>query len=223
MKTALWGCCTLTLALSSALHAEDRARVHLSLSGGTAIPAAPAVFRERWKHGMEYGLGLGVTLSSRLSVVGEAEYSRFSFNEADAEGFFDEEGFDLQFVSVRGGATQVLATSAALKLRLSGRPRTAALYALAGGGYSQRWLKRMAVGGYFGDPRDPFNPSVSQRVEQLQPARNDAGPSFFVGLGLEVPLGGKSSFFYEARYAAALGGEESRKYFPVRFGLSLGF
>ncbi len=191
--------CAVVLTLGSPSAVAGITDPYVLVHGGLVIPTAPNSFADRSNLGFGGGIGLGVTLTSPLVILGQVDFTTLGLDEA---GYRKLKGISAGSRVSCGEITLVYA-SLGLRLNLPAHPASIRPYLIAGAGYFR----------YAGDAVNVDGTEVDFRTEDTTGVHG--------GGGLDVLLGPFMHVFFEAVFIAGFTDTDSIGYLPVRTGIVL--
>lgn len=180
------------------------AKLRYMLDLGIAYPLEPRSFRNGWKTGFNFGLGVEQPMTDRVHLRVQVDASNFVL---DSENYLRAEGLYEPGLRVEGGDAIILTLATSAKIMPMKRSRSGeAFYLLLGGG-----LYRMTIGdGNFIRSNDILPRAGS----------GETTVGLNAGFGVDVRIDSRSSFFLEARYVLGLTRGDFTSHIPVRVGIS---
>lgn len=224
MKRSVTSILLLLVTLFTAQAQRDLG-IEISANSGLALPVSPMTFSHYWN--MQYGGGLriGIPISESMTVLGAAEYYKFTLNKNGLN-----EDYNIQYlkdiwifknVTMDALADPSSVTTFSANLRIAPVKESQILmpYFIAGVGAMHVSLSEI----------DLMTTSVisldSSDVNMVadQYVVGGSGTSFFfqLGLGIDAKLTQILDVFIEGRYAAGLNRVWGTAYIPLTAGVKL--
>ena len=170
---------------------------------GMSKPFAPDDFQKNWRAGFNIGAAIGYSFSSHLEVQGEFLYDNFPLDDLSYLGdFTDVNSF---YASVSGGTASLLGFYANVKY-LSPLQKDATL--------TPYLIGELGLGTLMIGEREVTTESEMFTVPQESQTALATG----LGLGVEIVMGGRTSFVVEGRFNVLLT-DETTVYFPLKLGI----
>ncbi len=170
---------------------------------GLGIPSSPETFSDQWSMGFTVGAGYGVALSPVLSIQGNVDYTRFSF---DSQGFLSDLGLGGTGIEIDGAAATIITVMGNLKAGLQTEGNLTP-YAVGGLGLFRISAGDVKVSGL----------GASTSAEGESEMRLGLG----LGVGVDVAFTPQYGLFLEGRYTVGFTEDNSTSFFPLRAGLSI--
>lgn len=195
--------CLVLCAFAGSAQAQGTRKLTVNFGLGPAFPISPEGFTDLWNAGPTVGTGISYALTPVLAAMVILDFGMFTLNENKA---LRQSGFTIG--DIAGGRITILSGTANLKATVLPDATGIRPYVFGGVG-----IYRMSVGDaglrFNGEPYDiGFVVPESETTQMLQ-----------VGLGLDIPAGGKVELFIEGRYVIGFTEGDSRTTIPVRFGI----
>ncbi|MBN1480904.1 outer membrane beta-barrel protein [candidate division KSB1 bacterium] len=170
---------------------------------GMSKPFAPDDFQNHWRSGFNVGLGLGYNFSPKFEIQGEFLYDNFQLD--DIAFLNDITGNNDVYASVAGGGASLYAVYANFKY-LSPIERNTSLtpYIVGSLGLAAQQIAEKKV-------------TVEEGPYTI-PKESQTSPGVGLGIGVEIVMGGRTSFVVEGRFNI-LFTDETTVYFPLKLGI----
>lgn len=191
--------CVVAAAASSA-QAFPSPRV--TIAAGVASPVGPSEFTDAWNLGPMLTAGVGFEVTRRITIGGEVDLHRFSFDEA---AFTDALQPTIPDVTVGGNDLDLLTVGVCVEIALL-EWGTTKPFLLAGVGYDNVTRTASRASG----PNASLVPF---------PAFGDDGVAMWLGGGVRTALTPGASLFLDASYHFGTAGE-APEFVPIRLGVS---
>jgi opacity protein-like surface antigen len=184
----------------------------MHIDGGYTI--ATGNTKQELDNGSNVGLGFAWFPTSALPLGVRVDGSYSSFRARDA--LLDMNGSDYSY-----GHEHIYGGDADLQLDLAHRSSRSKLYLFGGFGWYREqtelrqvsWVNGVVCGWYFCAPG--YVPAVTARDSTTSPWRK----SWNAGIGWEVAVAERTSFFIEARYQRILPNDSGMQFVPIKVGL----
>ncbi|MCK4816899.1 outer membrane beta-barrel protein [bacterium] len=196
----------VAIFLSSAI-AQSAGKIELMINSGISLPAGGDMvtggfetisFSDGWNKGPNFGVALGYSITSIISVNASFDYNKFSLN---AENYLAGRSG-----SVEGGDMSIIVIAANVKLSLSKNSKTIRPYLTAGAGGFKRSEYEITTS----------RPGYWQSVK-ITPQGLFQDGALLIGGGLDIPAWKAVDIFLEVKYVMSL--VEGNSYIPLKAGL----
>lgn len=217
----------LSLVAATTGYAQDASAIDFSVSSGYAVPSSPMTFANYWK--MQYGgsLGVGLPLSPSVTLVGSAEYYRFTLRESGVADRFDTKYMRDIWIFADVTMSPVAEPSSILTLALGVRVRPSDMngvlvpYAIAGGGVMRFALSEIAL------PTTSIatinSTAIAMTAERRIVGGTETAAFLQGGVGFDLDVTESFRPFLEARYVFGFANGVSASYIPLTAGVRMHF
>ena len=208
MKRSLF---LLVLLIGWATSANAQPRPTVYAHAGLSVPTFSSSFKDFYQTGVQFGAGVGLTLSQRTEVTLSGQFSR---NELDRQRLLDEFAtFEVTDITVDGGRYTWFGLTADLKYSIYRRSRVGP-YALFGVGLFNSSASDLTL-------IEPDETSTRLGSEEVVLGLNG-------GIGFYVPVSPALRLVVEPRYSLLLTNDQllfttdqTRHFLQVRAGIAL--
>ncbi len=180
----------------------DAASYRYLFNAGISYPVAPKNFNDYWKIGFNLGVGFERKISDGWYGQVYFDYNTFAIDDSK---YTKSKGYFESGLSVEGGAASILVVSANLK-RMMARARSGEAPYLIGGIGIYRFS--IATGSFA---------AADTTVEIPNSSQNTVGMN--VGVGVDVRIGFRTSFYLEGRYFVGFTSSDFTHHVPLRVGI----
>ncbi len=190
------------LTLTSNSIAQQQPKANLFVHVGISVPLSPHGFSDYWNPGVNFGAGIEYPVNPNTFLGGNFTYSRFNF---DKNSFLSDLGLRGSGIWVSGASSTILSVLANLKLISQTKESIVAPYFIMESGYFKITLESITAGflGY------------TETIE----GDSDTALVISLGMGLDLQLNEKSSFFIQIGYTTTIAEDPQRSYIPFKVGI----
>lgn len=171
-------------------------------NSGISFPTGPDEFTNYWKIGLNFGGGIGYTVSPNFTLVGYLGFNNFRF---DDESFLRNYGLSGYGISVSGGEASIITISGNLKIILQTNLSSVYPYFCGGIGFFKLSINDAIV----------YGPGGSSIVK----GNSESTFSFLFGAGIDFVIGKRTDLFIEGKYVIGFTKGESTQMFPIKLGI----
>ena len=206
-------------------NAQQSSGIEISVNSGFVIPSSPMTFANFWQMQYGGGFGMGITLSESITLLGSAEYYRFTLNEDGISKNFNtrymKEIWIFNDVSLHpsAGTSSVMTGSANLRISPTGLTGFVSPYLVAGAGVMIFSISEISLPTTSVLSLD--SASVSMTAQRRIIGGKETAAFLQCGIGMDVHVTSVLVMFAEARFVGGLTRELGASYVPLTAGVRM--
>jgi len=201
MKRIIFSLFLLSVVIANA-SSQGINKYEFYANSGISFPMGSNEFADYWRMGINFGGGIGDSISPILTLVAYFDFNKFRF---DDDKFLRDNGYSGYGISISGGGASIITLSGNLKATLQTSPSSLHPYFCGGIGFMKLFLDDVTV----------YWLGESATIE----GDSESNFSVFFGAGIDFVIGKRMDLFLEGKYAIEIAEGEKAQIFPIKLGI----